>query len=397
MEKTMALFGLVITIFWFALYVYVPILPSYVAHLGASLKMVGLVVGSYGLVQLLLRIPLGLWSDGIGRRKGFIVLGMVLALISGLLMGLWPSVGTMLVGRSLAGAAAATWVAFTVLFSSSFPSEDAPKAMGLAMFYSSLGQLLATFSGGYIAEFYGWQAPFILGAVCGLAGMMLSFRLRETQQVKEKRVKVSQLLAVGRERELLIVSGLAVLVQYMTFATMHGFTPIYAERLGASPPELSLLTFWSTLPMAVGALANSWGIVSRLGRKRVVVIGFVLGALAAGAVPFVQTLPLLYITQAIGSLGRGIVFPAVMGMSIQTVSQEKRATAMGFFQAIYSLGMFGGPIIAGIISDVSGLTGGFVSTGVIGLLGSWCALKLLPQEGIQTGQALHQMGVEGKQ
>jgi MFS family permease len=86
-----------------------------------------------------------------------------------------------------------------------------------------------------------------------------------------------------------------------------------------------------------------------------------------------------------------------MGMSIQTVSQEKRATAMGFFQAIYSLGMFGGPIIAGIISDVSGLTGGFVSTGVIGLLGSWCALKLLPQEGIQTGQALHQMGVEGKQ
>ncbi|NLY51470.1 MAG: MFS transporter [Firmicutes bacterium] len=393
----MALFGVVTTIFWFALYVYVPILPSYVTHLGASLKMVGLVVGSYGLVQMLLRIPLGLWSDGIGRRKGFIVLGMFLALISGLLMGLWPSVGTMLVGRALSGAAAATWVAFTVLFSSYFSSEDAPKAMGLATFYSNLGQILATFTGGYIAELYGWQAPFVLGAVFGLAGMLLSFQIQETRQLKRERVQISQLLVVGREKDLLIVSGLAVLVQYMTFATMYGFTPIYAEKIGAAATELSLLTFWSTLPMAAAALASSWGMVSKFGTKRLVVIGFVLGALAAAAVPFAKTLPQLYITQGIGSLGRGVIFPVVMGMSIQTVSEEKRATAMGFFQAIYSLGMFGGPIIAGIIGDISGLTGGFLSTGAVGLLGSWLALKLLPEEGIQSGQAPHQMAVEGKQ
>ncbi len=393
----MALFGIVITIFWFALYVYVPILPSYVTHLGGSLGVVGLVVGSYGLVQMLLRIPLGLWSDGIGRRKGFIVLGMFLALVSGLLMGLRPSVGTMLVGRALSGAAAATWVTFTVLFSSHFSSEDAPKAMGLATFYSNLGQILATFIGGYIAELYGWQAPFVLGALCGLAGMLLSLRIRETRQPKRERVRLSQLLVIGREKDLLIVSGLAVLVQYMTFATMYGFTPIYAEEIGAAAAELSLLTFWSTLPMAAAALATSWGVVSKFGRKRMVVIGFILGALAAAVVPFVKTLPQLYITQAIGSLGRGFVFPVVMGMSIQAVSEERRATAMGFFQAIYSLGMFGGPIITGIIGDISGLTGGFVSTGAVGLLGGWLALKLLPEEGIQSGQAPHQVGVGGKQ
>jgi MFS family permease len=393
----MALFGLVITIFWFALYVYVPILPSYVAHLGGSLKVVGLVVGSYGFVQMLLRIPLGLWSDGIGKRKGFITLGILLALASSLLMGLWPSVGIMLLGRALSGAAAATWVTFTVLFSSRFSSEDAPKAMGLAVFYSNLGQILATLIGGHIAELYGWHAPFVLGAVCALAGVLLSLGIRETRQVKRERVQLSQLLAVGRERDLLIVSGLAILVQYMTFATMYGFTPIYAEGIGADAAQLSLLTFWSTLPMAAAALASGSGLASRLGTKRIVTAGFVLGALAAAVVPFAKTLPQLYITQAIGSLGRGAVFPLVMGMSIQTVSEEKRATAMGFFQAIYSLGMFGGPIIVGIIGDISGLAGGFLSTGAVGLLGSLLAWRLLPAPGIQARQAPHQMGAAGKQ
>ena len=47
--------------------------------------MVGLVVGSYGLIQMLLRIPLGIWSDRIGKRKVFITIGVLLALGSSLL------------------------------------------------------------------------------------------------------------------------------------------------------------------------------------------------------------------------------------------------------------------------------------------------------------------------
>ena len=389
----MALFGLVITIFWFALYVYVPILPSYVAHLGGSLKVVGLVVGSYGFVQMLPG-SLGLWSNGIGKRKGFITLGILLALASSLLMGLW-SVGIMLLGRALSGAAAATWVTFTVLFSSRFSSEDAPKAMGLAVFYSNLGQILATLIGGHIAELYGWHAPFVLGAVCALAGVLLSLGIRETRQVKRERVQLSQLLAVGRERDLLIVSGLAILVQYMTFATMYGFTPIYAEGIGADAAQLSLLTFWSTLPMAAAALASGSGLASRLGTKRFVTAGFVLGALAAAVVPFAKTLLSCISPRRLGAWD-GCCLPLVMGMSIQTVSEEK-GDSNGLLQAIYSLGMFGGPIIVGIIGDISGLAGGFLSTGAVGLLGSLLAWRLLPAPGIQDRQAPHQMGAAGKQ
>lgn len=394
-RKQRALFCLVTMVFWFTLYIYVPILPNYVTYLGGSLKMVGLVVGSYGLVQMLLRIPLGIWSDRIGKRKVFITLGVFLALASSLVMGVFPNVLAMLAGRALSGAAAATWVTFTVLFSSYFPSQDAPKAMGLAMFYNSIGQMLATSMGGYMAELFGWKVPFMVGAVVGLVGVLLSLRIKETEWIDRTPLQVTELLAVGRERGLLIVSGLAILTQCMTFATVYGFTPIYAESIGASPGELSLLTFFSTLPVTIAAWSSSTGMVERYGDRQIVTAGLILGALAAAIVPFTRTLPQLCITQAIGSLGRGLVFPVLMGLSIQTVPEEKRATAMGFFQAIYALGMFGGPVLVGIIGDMSGLTGGFLATGLIGLIGGWLALRLLPG-GRQQAQRYHS-GLAGKQ
>ena len=62
-----------IACFWGALYLYVPILTPYAEEVGASMSMLGLIVSSYGFSELILRIPVGIWSDRIGRRKPFIL------------------------------------------------------------------------------------------------------------------------------------------------------------------------------------------------------------------------------------------------------------------------------------------------------------------------------------
>ena len=53
------LFYFVTMMYWFSMYTYVPILSPYVEHLGGSILVIGLVVGSYGFTQLLVRLPLG--------------------------------------------------------------------------------------------------------------------------------------------------------------------------------------------------------------------------------------------------------------------------------------------------------------------------------------------------
>ena len=44
-----------------------------------------------------------------------------------------------------------------------------------------------------------------------------------------------------------------------------------------------------------------------------------------------------------------------MSGSMLGIPKEKRSTAMGFFQAVYGVGMTIGPMIAGAVRDASGM------------------------------------------
>ena len=48
---------------------------------------------------------------------------------------------------------------------------------------------------------------------------------------------------------------------------------------------------------------------------------------------------------------------------------------MGIYQAVYALGMFGGPALGGMLGDWIGLSGVFLSTGLICVIGAvWSGL-----------------------
>ena len=101
--------------FWSSLYLYVPVLPLHARELGASLEMIGYVVASYAIGQLLLRIPIGVGSDIIGRRP-FAILALILSGIGGIWLALSQDPWSLFAARSLTGVAAAGWVAISVLF-----------------------------------------------------------------------------------------------------------------------------------------------------------------------------------------------------------------------------------------------------------------------------------------
>ena len=62
-----------IFLFWFSMYTYPSFLSGYVQNvLGAGSVLVGMIVGSYGFVQMLLRIPLGICSDRVKKRRVFV-------------------------------------------------------------------------------------------------------------------------------------------------------------------------------------------------------------------------------------------------------------------------------------------------------------------------------------
>jgi predicted MFS family arabinose efflux permease len=355
-------------LFWFSLYVYTPILSPYAESLGSSLRLIGLIVGSYGFTQFLLRVPLGIWSDKIQRRKPFIILGFIFSAFSGFGLALSKSPIGLLIFRGLSGVSATTWVAFTTLFSSYFDPSNVISSLSLLNFFTQSGQLVATLLGGFIAQNIGWTAPFYLAGIIALVGFIPAFFIKEEVSRRSNNVSLIELIRVGKTPLLLVSSILAILVQYFTFVTTYGFLPVYASNIGLSKSSLGVLTFLSSIPAAIASLLNSGTFFNRFTKKYLLALGFIFAMISSLFVPFTKSFFILGLLQCLGGISRGINYPVLMGLSILDVSPEKRATAMGFFQAIYGIGMFGGPFIGGLIGSAWGISSIFISTAILMLI-----------------------------
>ncbi len=367
-KSHITLFCIVTGLFWFSLYTYVPFLTVHAQNLGASLAMLGFIAGSYGFVQMLLRIPLGIKSDLLNKRKPFMLAGIVIAILCALGMWRFGTPAGLLVFRSATGAAAATWVVFSVVFSSYFKPAEAPKAMGLLNAVLNVGQMLAMFVSGFLAERAGIPPVFLLGAAGGLVALFFAFFIREDKTVHKEPLKIKELFLVAKEPNLLLICALGAFIQFIMFATTYSFIPVLAKDIGASSFDLGLLTTAATLPAVFGSLMAGPVFAKRFGEKRTLAVGFSLAAVICFTIPFIHHMVLLTGLQMIAGFCYGTLFSLLMGLCIQNVESRKRATAMGFFQSIYGVGMFMGPSIVGALSQAVGLSWGFVLVGIVGVM-----------------------------
>lgn len=375
-KYTRRIFCVITVLYFFSLYTYVPTIPTYAESLGASYEMIGIIAGSYGLAQLIFRAPFGIISDKLKNRKLFVKIGIICAIITGIGGYLFSNITALLFFRILSGIAVSNWVAFTVLFSSYYSENEAPKAIGIINSMNMIGQNLGTFIGGVVAEKYSISSSFLIAAICGSLALVLNILIPNEEVKVVKRLENSKLnFGVLKNRKFLTISLLAALVQFMAFATVFGFNPIIAKKLGAGDFQIGLLTTISFLPAIVSAAISGTYFTNKLGIKATLVVGILVQAIFCILTPFVPNLFILYIIQGISGFARGMVFPLLMGLSIRDINQNERATAMGFFQAAYSLGMFIGPTIVGLISGAVGISFGFLVVGTTGIIGAIISVK----------------------
>jgi MFS family permease len=347
------LYSVAVFLYWIALYLYVPTLPTYVRSIDASLAVVGVVLAQYGIWQGIVRFPLGIASDWIGRRKPFILAGFALAGAGALIMGRASGVSGLLIGRAVTGLAASAWVPLVVVFSSLFPADQSVRASSVLMVAGSLGRALATALNGWLNELGGYGLAFNLAAVAAALAIVTVLMARETGHQRRRRSlgEVGRLIA---RRDVHLPAILAAISQYGSWAATFGFVPILARELGASDVTLSIMMSMNIGVTVVGQVVAT-ALSNRAGAARLIILSFVL--LGAGLVgsALAPSVPFVFASQVLLGLAQGIGYPVLMGTAIRDVAESSRTTAMGLFQSVYALGMFGGPALSGVIADTVGL------------------------------------------
>lgn len=354
-------------LFWAGLYLYVPILPVHVQSSGASLYLVGTVVAAYAIPQVLLRIPIGIWSDSLGRHKPLVVIGIVVASLGALGLGLSTNPWMMFLSRMTTGIGAAAWVVFTIYFTSYYPPEDSGKAIGLISFVQGGAMVTAAAGGGAIADVLGSRPTFYIAALLGAFALFALLFSKERLSSKTESVSWRDFSSVATHPVLITVSIMGILFQFSIFAGLFGFVPVYAARIGASHTDLGLITTINLGCSSIGALVSVW-LSDRLGYRTTIIWSALLIGGSLFAIPFILQIPALMALQISYGLGRGVLMTTLMALSIRDVPHEHRATAMGVFQAVYAIGTLAGPLVSGFIGDKLGLSSVFSLASSVSLL-----------------------------
>lgn len=371
---------LIMVLFWFSLYAHVPYQTKYLEGLGVPAGGIGLIVGMYGVAQFLLRLPLGMSADRTRSFLRYVLLGVSLTLLTAILRMSFLSAGGMLVANLLAGFAATNWIVLLVFFLQLFPQEALQYGMTSATLSFALGQMLATWVGSLVFRQWGMVGLAKAEVLASGIAVVLGYGLFVYLRVLVGRDRVSSRQAGFAQPDMLkSIEGLtyrelwrslwrkrtlgfaflAFIQQGLIMTTALSFTTKHALAIGANEVEIGYATLiFLGLTVLVNFLLGR-SLFIRLGARRLLPFFLSLAAVYCFMLPFVQTLPQLYMMQCLGGVFSGGTLPLILTESMVGVKDSQRMTTMGFVQGMLAGGFIVLPPLTGLLIQYYSLATAF--------------------------------------
>ena len=363
-------FIIIIILFWFAQYVYVPYQTPFLTAINVAAGFIGIVVGAYGFSQMLLRIPLGMLADWHLNHKLLITLGTLLAGLASIMRLLCPNGIGFLLGNIFSGIASSTWLSFMIYFLKLRSDVSKVENMGILVMANNLGMLLGFVISSLFYTKIAMKGLCVLGVLAGILACIMTISLPRFQfSYSSGKNSLINLVIVFKNKTLLISGALAFIQQGIQMATTMSFTnqvikeihaPTYAEGLSSIIYMCSAVLF---------ARLTSSKYIAKFSDRSILIVSYFLLALYCFAIPLARQVYLIYLLQIIPGVGTGILFAILNAAAISNVPQKALSTATGVFQSIYALGMTLFPIFAGQLRTQYSMTVSFRVMGLLALLG----------------------------
>lgn len=349
-----------------------PFLPVIARGLGLPLETASLLVGVRALAGM--TSPFYGWlSDRVGRRG--VMLGGLLALAAGALLlaqgVIAATFGLALAGFVLLGLSKAAFdPAMQAYVSDAVPYERRGRALGIIELTWAGSWLVGVPLAGLLIARFGWQSPFAVLAVLGIAAVFATFRLNPTAQAgasgsgnfshpaSHGRLK-SPLRTVWRRPVWLTRSTAAMLaVSVLVVTANENLFMVYGawfeSQFGLPVATLGLASIVIAVAELIAA-ATSAGIVDRVGKRRALLVGLALNALAYLALPRLSgALGVTLATMVLVALTSEFAIVSALPL-VSELAPEARGTVMAVNSALISAGVMAVSVIAPRLWSSGGL------------------------------------------
>jgi DHA1 family tetracycline resistance protein-like MFS transporter len=370
----------------------IPFLSFYAREYGASGTAVGMVVGTYSIMQFFFAPVWGRMSDRIGRRP-VILISLTASCIGYFLFAFSRGLTLLFLSRIIAGAGGANIGTAQAYIADKTTPENRAKGMGIIGAAFGMGFILGPPLSGvlsHVGRGQGMPGNLLPGIVAGslsfLALTVAFFVLGESKPPDlrprsgvppqfDKRVW-GEMAAHG----LLLSVMSSLFITLLAVAGMETSVTLHArDRFHFTQLDLA----WFFLFMGVIVAGIQGGLIGKLakrfGEKTLIAVGAASFTIGLALVPLVWRVPMLYVVAFLISIGQGLSYPSLTSLVTKASLANEHGSMLGLASGVGSLARFLGPILCGFLYDLAQARGAFYGGAVLTAIAFVIALRMRKQ------------------
>lgn len=360
-----------------------PLLPFYAEHLGASPILVGILVATYAVCQLISGPILGQLSDRFGRRP-VLLISQAGTLAGFIMMAFANSLWLVFVARAIDGATAGNLTTAQAYISDVTKPEERARSFALIGIAFGFGFLVGPGISGFLAH-YSYKAPLWAASILSFTSILFTFFLLPRKEPVHQLApgddagpggKRLSLISWGEYGQFFRIPQTArLLFQWtcfsLSFATFIAGFALFAERRyqwhghAVGPREVGYIFAFNGFIGIIMQGGMVGKLVKWLGERRLVAIGFLGSLLGYAAIGFTYTIPQLLVVMLLTAIVGAGLRPAITSLITKQVERRQTGVIIGLTQSLTSIAQITAPPLAGFLIGRQWLTTWAVWAGVL--------------------------------
>ena len=305
------------------------------------------IAAGYGLMSLIIRLPMFLASDIFKRRKVFIQIALFLLILTSFLVAFNANYLTLYLSSLSLGISAAMLALFNVIFSETFSKDKAAVSVSIL----SIAPLLAEFMAAPIQylltmdTYKQFNYMWLVSGIIALITFVLTFMMKDYRPV-DSDFSFNKVKVVLKHKSFIYICLLAVLLSFIKFSTSGANMIAYGKTdLNMTPLMLAYIDAVFAVPQLIAGvlvgvyLTHKWGIQKTL--------LFLLGCLLTFYIIalYINNPYIIYFSYTLNGLGYGGAYNILIALAMQYFDREYRNVSMGIYQAFFALGIYYGDYV----------------------------------------------------
>jgi MFS family permease len=342
-------------------FILIPTLPIYLSRSGSTKVEIGVLIGAFGISSLILRPMIGRALLKI-PEKTFMLAGGILFALTSMTYLIAPPFWPFFIVRIFQGIGSAFFfTAAMVLIPNITPEAYWGQSIGYFFLSFNISMALAPPFGIFLINHFGFTILFLACIVLSLISLIISSKLsgREVHLSDKTSAKSTSFISFKGFPPTFVY-----FFNHIIWGALTTFFPLYAINHHVTNPGLF---FASYAIVMISCRALGGRILDIYSRERIILPCLSVFIISMTMLAFSKTLSMFILVAVISAIGHAFLVPTLVAYTLDLVGPD-RGPGMVLLTAMGDLGMVLGPVIMGVILQLTDFTTMFMCLALSGLI-----------------------------